>query len=283
MNRVFLLLLANVALVASMAPAPVFGQADGLPRASVKTLQARYDVRASDLIGKEVRNNTGDLLGRIEDLFLDTHAQRVRYAVLSSNLFPDIRNKLFAFPLHLTYRSPYGGEVVINVEREILTRAPGFTRGMEPELDKRRLFQELAQFFGEDAPLPKSNFVLASTLIGRDVKGPAEDASAELEDFVLDMASGRIAFAALNFDDMASDLVLVPFTALSIPENQQAALQLNMERQRLDPGRAFRRNNWPELNSRAFQENINRYFLILRGPAPEDSANEAQSGRSGKN
>src|SRR5262249_254122 len=54
--------------------------------------------KASDLIGKEVKNPQNEKLGKIENFAIDPDAGRVIYAVLSFGGFMGMGDKLFAIP-----------------------------------------------------------------------------------------------------------------------------------------------------------------------------------------
>src|SRR5437016_2709393 len=54
--------------------------------------------KASEIVGKEVRNNTDQKLGRIDELAVDSTTGEIAYAVLSFGGFMGMGDKLFAIP-----------------------------------------------------------------------------------------------------------------------------------------------------------------------------------------
>src|SRR5262245_29348281 len=76
-------------IAALLAPMPVLIAA---PAAD----EARAFDRASELIGKNVQNRSGESLGEINDLAIDLHHGKVPFAVLSFGGVLGVGDKLFA-------------------------------------------------------------------------------------------------------------------------------------------------------------------------------------------
>src|SRR4051812_34583815 len=79
-----------IALIAPMTTLPVamssFAANDNKTvnnRQESNAQRASREMRASELIGKEVRNTQGENLGEIKDLIVDVNNSRIHYAVLS--------------------------------------------------------------------------------------------------------------------------------------------------------------------------------------------------------
>src|SRR5687767_12249089 len=90
-------------------------------------------MRARNIIGDKVFNLMGDHLGHVEDLMVDMKVGRVLYAVLSFGGFLGIGNKLFAVPLEIMKFDSVSNRFILNVEREILEKAPGFDKDHWPD------------------------------------------------------------------------------------------------------------------------------------------------------
>jgi sporulation protein YlmC with PRC-barrel domain len=89
-------------------------------------------IRASQFIGKEVRNQQNERLGKVDDLVLDLRSGQVAYTVLAEGGVLGIGEKLFAIPLQ-AFQAPEGGDrVVLRADREQVAKAPGFDKDNWP-------------------------------------------------------------------------------------------------------------------------------------------------------
>ncbi len=94
----------------------------------------RRVVHASDLIGMRVRNSAGQNLGNVEDIMIDMGRGCVAYAVLSFGGFLGLGDKLFAIPWPALSLDPKEGGFILNVDRQMLKRAPGFDKRDWPDM-----------------------------------------------------------------------------------------------------------------------------------------------------
>lgn len=252
--------------------------------ATNQSQQDAFHMRASQLIGKEVTNREGQNLGEIQNLFVDGRAQRVHYAVLSFGGFLGLGDKLFAFPMDRFNLTRDRGELVLNEPQERLRNAPGFERDTWPNYGDPRYFGEVSRYFGEDErqTLAAARGMMRGTeLMGRDVNDRSGRDAGEVQDFVVDINTGRIAYVVLDFDEAWSlddKLLPLPLSAFTFPRERGAELVLNLDRNRLDMARGFESNLWPDLNEPAFRQNMQAYFLALERPvnASGSSAEPAQ-------
>jgi hypothetical protein len=89
-------------------------------------------VRASEVIGMNVRDAVGKDAGKIEDLLLDTRGE-IAYAVVSFGGLFGIGDKLFAVPWDSLMMDREHKAVLLAVNKETLERAPSFTKDTWPE------------------------------------------------------------------------------------------------------------------------------------------------------
>lgn len=87
---------------------------------------------ASTLIGDNVKNNSGEDLGKIEEIMIDIDNGRIAYAVLSFGGFLGIGEKLFAVPWDTLRVDMENKEFVLDVDKETLKNAPGFDKDNWP-------------------------------------------------------------------------------------------------------------------------------------------------------
>jgi sporulation protein YlmC with PRC-barrel domain len=94
---------------------------------------SRRLVSAGTVTGNPVRNLSGEDLGKIEEIMLDSASGRIAYAVLSFGGFLGMGDKLFAVPwVALSLNDDQDG-FVLNVDPEVLEDAPGFDKDDWPD------------------------------------------------------------------------------------------------------------------------------------------------------
>jgi sporulation protein YlmC with PRC-barrel domain len=90
-------------------------------------------VQVSKVIGNKVVNPSGELLGNLKELVLDLEEERIAYAVLSFGGFMGLGDKLFAIPWEALVLNPKDYTFILNVEKEVLEKAPGFDKDHWPD------------------------------------------------------------------------------------------------------------------------------------------------------
>ena len=104
---------------------------------------------ASTLSGDGVRNAAGEDLGKIEDFMIDLENGRVAYAVLSFGGFLGMGNKLFAVPWQAMTLDTADHKFVLNVDKELLKKAPGFDKDNWPDMTDRSWGAGIYQYYGQ--------------------------------------------------------------------------------------------------------------------------------------
>lgn len=105
-------------------------------------------------------------------------------------------------------------------------------------------------------------FISASTLSGDDVKNPQGESLGDLKDIMIDVSTGRIAYAVLAFGSvmgMGGKLFAVPWDALTVDgENKQ--LLLNVAKDRLKDAPGFDKDHWPDFADTKFSDQVRDYY-----------------------
>src|SRR5262249_36548104 len=96
-------------------------------------LQGRV-CRCTKMIGMNVKNAKGEKIGEVDDLVVDKGEGVVAYGVLSFGGFLGIGEKLFAIPYGNLKRS--GDDVIVDLTREQLEKAPSFAKDAWPAFDR---------------------------------------------------------------------------------------------------------------------------------------------------
>jgi sporulation protein YlmC with PRC-barrel domain len=120
--------------------------------------------RADELIGIKVQNAKGEDLGKIEELVLTPHLERVSYAVLSFGGILGLGDKLFAVPFNALEIKPDGKLAVLDIDKSKLEQAQGFDKQHWPDFGNREWTKSLHEFYGKE-----------SVHYGQYMKGQASD------------------------------------------------------------------------------------------------------------
>ena len=102
----------------------------------------------------------------------------------------------------------------------------------------------------------------ADTLLGNDVYNLDDEHLGDIKEFMIDMASGRIAYAVLSFGGllgMGDKLFAVPWRALTL-DTENKRFTLNVPKDRLKDAPGFDKNNWPSMADKAWASGVHRFY-----------------------
>jgi sporulation protein YlmC with PRC-barrel domain len=91
--------------------------------------------KASKVIGMQVKNKQDEDLGKIKDLVVDFQSGKIAYAVLSSGGTFGFGGKMVAVPIEAFTLKPGEKALIIDLPKQQLSQAPGFTENDWPNLD----------------------------------------------------------------------------------------------------------------------------------------------------
>src|SRR3954468_24484772 len=94
----------------------------------------RKDWLASSWMGRPARNSAGATIGKIEDVVVNPDSGAVTFGILSSEGWIGIGNRLVAVPWNLLGFSPNRDYVLLNVDKNVLEKAPTFDRTQGPDV-----------------------------------------------------------------------------------------------------------------------------------------------------
>jgi sporulation protein YlmC with PRC-barrel domain len=103
---------------------------------------------ADTLTGDKVVNLQKEDLGKIEHLMIDLDTGRVACAVLSFGGFMGMGDKLFAIPWSALTVDKVEKRFILNVDKELLKRAPGFDKDHWPNMADRAWGTQVFKYYG---------------------------------------------------------------------------------------------------------------------------------------
>ena len=102
----------------------------------------------SSLKGDKVVNYQGEDLGKIEEIMIDLDRGRVAYVVLSFGGFLGVGDKLFAIPWQAFSVDTTQKRLILNADKELLEKAPGFDKNNWPDMADLSLGSTLYGYYG---------------------------------------------------------------------------------------------------------------------------------------
>jgi Uncharacterized conserved protein len=102
----------------------------------------------------------------------------------------------------------------------------------------------------------------ASTIEGTGVQNEAGEDLGEINELMIDLEKGRIAYAVLSFGGflgMGDKLFALPWEVLSISPSGDVFI-LNVPREKLEQAPGFDPDNWPDMADTAWGESVHTYY-----------------------
>lgn len=102
----------------------------------------------------------------------------------------------------------------------------------------------------------------ADTLLGNDVYNREGEDLGDIKEFMIDMATGKIAYAVLSFGGLmglGDKLFAVPWAALALDTvNKRFTLQVPKDRLKDAPG--FDQAHWPSMSEKTWAGGVHKFY-----------------------
>ncbi len=109
---------------------------------------------------------------------------------------------------------------------------------------------------------PGPRLMGADTLLGNDVYNSRDEDLGDIKEIMLDMQSGKVAYAVLSFGGflgMGNKLFAVPWNALKLDTaNHRFLLDVDKDRLRDAPG--FDPDHWPDMADQTWASNVHSFY-----------------------
>ena len=106
------------------------------------------------------------------------------------------------------------------------------------------------------------NLLSAGSLKGTDVVNKAGENLGELEELMVDLSNGRVAYAVLSFGGfmgLGDKLFAIPWNAFSVDQNREEIV-LNVDKEVLKNAPGFDKDNWPQVATSAWLNNVYSHY-----------------------
>ena len=120
----------------------------------------------------------------------------------------------------------------------------------------------------------------ASTLAGDQVQNSTGEDLGKVNEIMIDIPSGRVAYAVLSFGGflgMGNKLFAIPWSSLRVDEDKKCFV-LDVDKKKLENAPGFDQDNWPNMADKTWGTKIFSYY----GAAPywdAERSGEAVAGR----
>ena len=104
----------------------------------------------------------------------------------------------------------------------------------------------------------------AGSLAGTRVVNAEGEDLGRIEELMIDLPSGRVAYAVLSFGGFlgfGDKLFALPFEALAI-DPEQERFRLDVSRERLEQAEGFDKDDWPDFADRRWGEGVYRHYGV---------------------
>ena len=121
----------------------------------------------------------------------------------------------------------------------------------------------------------------ASTLAGDKVRNPAGEDLGKVDELMIDIPSGKVAYAVVSFGGilrMGNKLFAVPWNVLTIDEDEKCFV-LDIDKQTLESAPGFDKDNWPDMADTTWGANVYKHYGAT--PYWEDYREEEKTYRGG--
>ncbi len=116
--------------------------------------------------------------------------------------------------------------------------------------------------YSNDNDGPGPELMGADTLLGNDVYNNADEDLGDIKEFMIDMATGKVAYAVLSFGGilgMGDKLFAVPWAALKLDTvNKRFTLDVTKEAMKDAPG--FDKDKWPRMADATWAQGLHSFY-----------------------
>ena len=102
----------------------------------------------------------------------------------------------------------------------------------------------------------------SSTITGDQVVNPKGEDLGKIEDVMLDVSAGRVAYAVLSFGGflgMGDKLFALPWDSLKLDADNHRFI-LNLPKERLESAPGFDKDNWPNFADKTWGATVHEFY-----------------------
>ena len=109
---------------------------------------------------------------------------------------------------------------------------------------------------------PGPQVMAADTLTGDDVRNAADEKLGEISDIMIDVPTGRVAYAVMSVGGvlgMGNKLFAIPWSAMQL-DPQNKCFRLNVDKARFEEAPGFDKDHWPTMADQRWAEDVHAFY-----------------------
>ncbi|MFT3781953.1 MAG: PRC-barrel domain-containing protein [Nibricoccus sp.] len=238
--------------------------------------------KSSELIGTKIENQSGENLGRVEDLAIELTSGKLLHVIMGSGGVVSLGERYIAIPPDSFNFERANKLLRIDLSKEQLKAAPTLelsqwdsfydsdradesTRFFAKNRTANSTVSNLSQLARNDDNSGKRNVVRASKAVGITVKNAQDEKVGSTEDLVVDLASRRITAVILStggFLGMGNSFTAVPPQKIMLLPDEKLA-RMDVTKESLKNAPHFGPREHPDFSSAEYAQNLNSSFGIV--------------------
>ncbi len=122
--------------------------------------------------------------------------------------------------------------------------------------------QDQSKIKSTDSDKQYRRVLAASTLAGDQVKNSAGEDLGKVDEIMIDIPAGKVAYAVLSFGGflgMGNKLFAVPWSALRLDEDKKHFI-FDVDKKKLENAPGFDKDNWPDMADTSWGARIFSYY-----------------------
>jgi hypothetical protein len=117
-------------------------------------------------------------------------------------------------------------------------------------------------YWTRDNQGPGPQVMAADTLTGDEVRNGADEKLGEITDIMLDVPTGRVAYAVMSVGGVlgiGNKLFAIPWSAMQL-DTESKCFRLNVAKERFDQAPGFDKDHWPSMADQRWAEDVHAFY-----------------------
>ena len=134
--------------------------------------------------------------------------------------------------------------------------------GAAMSTDPDARYRSGADYWKDSSEGPGPQLMAADTLTGDEVRNAADEKLGEITDIMLDVPTGRVAYAVMSVGGVlgiGNKLFAIPWSAMQL-DPQHKCFRLNIEKARFDEAPGFDKDHWPTMADQRWAEDVHAFY-----------------------
>ena len=139
------------------------------------------------------------------------------------------------------------------------TSDPAIPMGMS---DPDARYRTGDDYWTSDNRGPGPQVMAADTLTGDEVRNGADEKLGEITDIMLDVPTGRVAYAVMSVGGVlgiGNKLFAIPWSAMQL-DTDSKCFRLNVAKERFDQAPGFDKDHWPSMADQRWAEDVHAFY-----------------------